>query len=535
MPRSPEAPKPRSPEAPKPRSPEAPKPRGPLAGLCHVSADHPLSPMIELSATGVARQHHRRLNSNTNTMEIDMSEPTPQTGSTSRNPADGSVIESYPFQTLDEIEQTLKSGADAYAEWRRTPIQERVACYHRLAGTLRERSEPLARLITQEMGRTLTLSRFEVEKCAATVEWLAEHGPTILADEPAPVEGEHVYVSFLPIGTILGVMPWNLPIWQAIRAAGPIMLSGNGFLLKHATNVMGCAYALQEIFEASGFPKGLFANLHTDNDTVARVIEDPRIAAVTVTGSVRAGSAVASTAARVIKKSVLELGGSDPFIVLADADVEAAVRAAVQSRYENAGQVCLAAKRIILERPIAERFQTAFVDAVAALKVGDPMDEETFLGPIARGDLRDGIHDQVERSIGSGAKLLLGGRKMAGSGYYYEPTVLADVKPGMAAFDEEVFGPVGVLIVAEDLEDAIRLANTSEYGLSGNIWTADVEQACAMAQRMDTGGVFINGYTASNVRVPVGGVKQSGYGRELSHFGLREFTNAQTVWVKQLN
>ncbi|USI73917.1 NAD-dependent succinate-semialdehyde dehydrogenase [Sphingomonas morindae] len=454
-------------------------------------------------------------------------------GAISRNPADGSLISNYPFQTADEIEQTLQGCASAYAAWRATPIDERAARYRRLAETLRDRSETLAKLVTAEMGRTITLARFEVEKCASTIEWIAEHGPAILADEPAQVEGDEVYVSFLPIGTVLGVMPWNLPIWQAIRAAGPIMLSGNGFLLKHATNVMGCAYALEEVFEASGFPRGLFANLNADNDTVARVIKDPRIAAVTVTGSVRAGSAVASTAARVIKKSVLELGGADPFIVLADADLEGAVKAAVQSRFENAGQVCLAAKRIILERPIAQRFQDAFVQRAAALKVGDPMDESTFLGPIARADLRDGVHDQVARSVLAGAKLLLGGRKIDGPGFFYEPTVLGDVRPGMAAFDEEVFGPVGALIVAEDAEDAIRLANMSDYGLSGNIWTADIEKARAMARRLETGGAFINGFTASNVRVPVGGVKQSGFGRELSHFGLREFTNAQTVWVKK--
>ncbi|UIN35035.1 NAD-dependent succinate-semialdehyde dehydrogenase [Methylobacterium oryzae] len=456
----------------------------------------------------------------------------PARGATSRNPADGSLIATYPFQTAEAIESTLAGCAAAYATWRATPMEERVACYGRLAATLRARAEPLARLITAEMGRTLALARYEVEKCAATIEWFAEHGPAVLADEPAPVDGDNVYVSFLPIGTVLGVMPWNLPLWQAIRAAGPILLSGNGFLLKHATNVMGCAFALQEVYEASAFPKGLFANLNTDNDTVARVIEDPRIAAVSVTGSVRAGSAVAATAARVIKKSVLELGGADPFIVLVDADLDGAVKAAVQSRYENAGQVCLAAKRIILERPIAEEFTRKFVDAAAALKVGDPMHEATFVGPIARGDLRDGIHDQVERSIKAGARLLLGGHKMNGPGYFYEPTVLADVRPGMAAFDEEIFGPVGALVVAEDVEDAIRLANASEYGLSGNVWTADVGKAQAMARRLETGGVFVNGFTASNARVPVGGVKKSGFGRELSHFGLREFTNAQTVWVK---
>ena len=460
------------------------------------------------------------------------SKPSAATAAISRNPATGELIETYPFQTAAEVEQTLASCAAAYTTWRRVGLAERLACYGRLAATLRDRSEPLARLITAEMGRTITLARYEVEKCAGAIEWFAEHGPAILADEPAAVDGDQVYVSFLPIGTVLGVMPWNLPLWQAIRAAGPILLSGNGFLLKHATNVMGCAYALQDAYEASGFPEGIFANLNTDNDTVARVIEDPRIAAVTVTGSVRAGSAVAATAARVIKKSVLELGGADPFIVLADADLDGAVRAAVQSRYENAGQVCLAAKRIILERPIAEAFTRKFVAAAGALKLGDPMDEATFVGPIARGDLRDGIHDQVERSIAKGAKLLLGGRKVDAPGYFYEPTVLADVRPGMAAFDEEIFGPVGALIVADDVEDAIVLANHSEYGLSGNIWTRDVSKARAMAQRLETGGVFINGYTASNPRVPVGGVKKSGYGRELSHFGLREFTNAQTVWVK---
>lgn len=457
------------------------------------------------------------------------------THAVSRNPANGELIKTYPFQSSDEVENTLAANAIAARQWRNTSMAERVKSYGRLAVTLRERSESLAMLATSEMGKTLKSARAEVEKCAAAVEWFAEHGPAILADEPAPVEGEdQVYVSFLPIGTVLAVMPWNFPYWQAMRAAGPIMLSGNGFILKHAPNVLGCAFALQEAYEASGFPKNLFINLVAGNDEVARVIEDPRVAAVTVTGSLRAGSAVASIAGKAAKRSLLELGGADPFIVLADADLDRAVETGIEARFQNAGQVCLAAKRFIIERPIADEFTRKYVSAAAKVKAGDPLDASTTIGPIARGDLRDGVHDQVVRSIASGAKLLLGGKKMDGPGFFYEPTVLADVKPGMAAFDEEVFGPVAAITVAEDLEDAIRLANASEFGLSGNLWTSDTRKAMEIARRLETGGVFVNGYTASNPRIPVGGVKKSGYGRELSHFGMREFVNAQGVWIKTL-
>jgi succinate-semialdehyde dehydrogenase len=452
----------------------------------------------------------------------------------SRNPATGAIIKTYPFQTPDEVELLLSETVAAFRTWRDTPMAERVRCYTRLAATLRARMEPLARLATSEMGKTIVAARAEVEKAAATLEWLAANGPAILADEPAPVDGpDRVHVSFLPIGTVLAVMPWNLPYWQVIRAAGPIMLSGNGFLLKHAPNVMGCAYALQDAFEASGFPKNLLANLNADNETTAKVLEDRRIAAVTLTGSERAGSAVAATAGKALKKSLLELGGADPFIVLADADIDRAVKAGIESRFANAGQVCLAAKRFILERPIADAFVRKFVKAAAALKVGNPMDETITFGPIARGDLRDGIHGQVERTVAAGAKLLLGGKKIDGPGFFYEATILADVKPGMAAFDEEIFGPVAAITIADDVEDAIRLANMSDYGLSGNLWTRDTAKAIEIARRLETGGVFINGYTASNPRTPVGGVKKSGYGRELSHFGLREFVNAQGVWVSE--
>ncbi|MEN4891364.1 NAD-dependent succinate-semialdehyde dehydrogenase [Erwinia billingiae] len=453
----------------------------------------------------------------------------------SRNPANAELIASYAYQTADEVETLLEQNAAAFRIWRATPLRERVAAYRRLAEILRERSSALAALITAEMGKTFTAARAEVEKCAATIDWIAENGPAVLADEPVSVDNEDkVYVSYLPVGSILAVMPWNFPLWQVIRASGPIMLSGNGFILKHAPNVMGSAYALQSAYESAGFPAGLFTNLVTDNETVARVIEDDRVAAVTLTGSMRAGSAVAAIAGKALKKSLLELGGSDAFIVLADADIDLAVRAAVEARFQNAGQVCLAAKRFILEKPIAEAFTTKFIAAVNQLRVGDPMDPQTNVGPMARSDLRDELHNQVERTLAAGATLLLGGQKLEGDGNFYAPTVLGNVTPGMAAFDEETFGPVAAITVAENAEHAILLANTSDYGLGGNLWTSDVSRAQRLARRMETGGVFVNGFSATNARIPVGGVKKSGYGRELSHFGLREFTNAQAVWAKEL-
>lgn len=454
----------------------------------------------------------------------------------SRNPATGELVATYAFQTPDEVERMLEANAAAYRLWCATPMTERVAAYRRLSATLRDRSEALAALITAEMGKTLAAARAEVEKCAATIDWIAEHGPAILADEPAPVEGDdQVYVSFLPIGSILAVMPWNFPLWQVIRAAAPIMLSGNGFILKHAPNVMGSAYALQDVYEAAGFPVGLFANLNADNETVAHVIEDPRVAAVTLTGSMRAGAAVASIAGKALKKSLLELGGADAFIVLADANIDLAVKAAIEARFQNAGQVCLAAKRFIVERPIAEEFTRKFVAAARQIKVGDPLDPSTTMGPMARADLRDELHRQVQRTLDAGATLLLGGKKIEGIGNFYEPTVLANVAPGMAVFDEETFGPVAPITIADDVEQAIELANASDYGLGGSLWTGDVARAQRIARRLETGGVFINGFSASNPRIPVGGVKKSGYGRELSHFGLREFTNAQAVWAKTVD
>ena len=462
-------------------------------------------------------------------------QPAPSLEAASRNPATGTLIERFPFQTANEIQELLGAVQGASETWRNVPVLQRAAIYSRFSDALLLRKDLIAPVITAEMGKILRDSVAEIEKCAATAQWFAEHGPGLLADEPVEMEGQDmVYVSYLPIGTVLGIMPWNFPLWQAVRACVPIMLSGNGFILKPAPNTMRCAYLLQEVWETAGLPKGLFCVLNTGNDGIRSVLEDRRVAGVSLTGSMAAGSAVAAQAGRLIKRSLLELGGSDPFIVLADADIEKAVAAGVLARFNNTGQVCLNAKRFILERPIAAEFTDRFVEAVRQLKVGDPLDEATTQGPLARSDLRDGVHDQVTRSVAAGARLLLGGNKVDGVGYFYEPTVLAGVEPGMAAFDEEIFGPVAALTVARDAEHAIELANCSDYGLSGNLWTSDLDRATSIARRLETGGVFVNGFTASNPRIPVGGVKNSGYGRELSHFGLREFTNAQSVWVKRV-
>lgn len=449
----------------------------------------------------------------------------------SLNPADGKEIKRYPFESEAQLENSLTRVQKAFEHWKDVSPQNRAAILVKMAEALRAQVEPLARMEAIEMGKPITQGRAEVEKCALLCEWYAEHGPKMLEPEPTSVENNKAFIAYRPLGAVLAVMPWNFPLWQIMRGAVPIILSGNPYVLKHAPNVMGCAYLLQKAWVDAGLPDGVFEVLNVTPAGVSKAIKDPRITTVAVTGSVGAGSAIASQAGAALKKCVLELGGSDPFIVLADADIDEAVKAATIGRFQNAGQICIAAKRIIVEQSVAKEFEDKYVAAVAALKIGDPLDDETYIGPMARYDLRDELDGQVQATVREGARLLLGGKKIEGAGNFYEPTILADVKQGMTSFVQEVFGPVASLIVAKDAAHAIELANDSEFGLAGSLWTGDSEKAKALAAQLVTGGVFINGYTASDPRVPIGGVKKSGFGRELSHFGLHEFCNAQTVWL----
>jgi succinate-semialdehyde dehydrogenase/glutarate-semialdehyde dehydrogenase len=371
----------------------------------------------------------------------------------------------------------------------------------------------------------------EVEKCAWTAAWIADNAARLLADEPIESTATHSYVRYQPLGVVLAVMPWNFPFWQAFRAGLPALAAGNVMLLKHASNVPQAALAIEEVFREAGVPEGVFQTLLIGPATVERIVSDRRVAGVTLTGSEAAGAQVAATAGKALKKSVLELGGSDPFIVLADADVATAATVACRARNQNNGQSCIAAKRFIVVEDVADDFEKRFVSAVGALKVGDPMDRGNQVGPLARADLIDALERQVRESVGMGAKVLTGGKRLAGSGNYYEPTVLGGVRADMPVFREETFGPVAALIRVKDAEEALAVANDSDFGLGSCIWTADVDAARRMAERVEAGMVFINGMVASDARLPFGGVKRSGYGKELSEIGIREFTNAQTVWV----
>lgn len=448
----------------------------------------------------------------------------------SLNPTTGEEIARYPFQNDADIEASLQRSATALSEWRLSSMETRVAVLRKLAETLRERCQELAEMMTLEMGKPIAQARGEVNKCAQVCDWYAEHGPAVLAAQPTQVENQQAWQEFRPLGIILAVMPWNFPYWQVLRGAAGMLLAGNTYILKHAPNVMGCATLMRDVMDSVGFPAGTFELLNVDNDGVSTLIKDPRVAAVAVTGSVRAGAAIATQAGAALKKTVLELGGSDPFIVLADANLDEAVKAAVVGRYQNTGQVCMAAKRFIIEASIAEEFEARFTAAVKALKMGDPLDEANYLGPMARYDLRDELHNQVQESLQQGARLVCGAEKVEGVGNYYVPTILADVTESMTVFRQEIFGPVAALITAKDADHALELANNSEFGLSATVWTADEAVADHFAATLETGAVFINGYGASDPRVTIGGVKKSGYGRELNHFGLHEFCNIQTVW-----
>lgn len=450
----------------------------------------------------------------------------------SRNPATGEIIARYPFASSAEVSEALALTDSAFQQWRHSAMSDRVVLLQNIAGGLRQQSRALADMMTREMGKPVDQGLAEVEKSARLCEWYAEQGPAFLKREPTLVAGNKAFVDYLPLGPVLSVMPWNFPVWQVLRGAIPIILAGNSYLLKPAPNVMGCALLLQDILTNAGVPQGLFTVVNADNDGVAQAIGDKRIAAVTVTGSVRAGAAIAALSGAAIKKCVLELGGSDAFIVLADADIDAAVKGAIDGRFMNSGQICIAAKRIIVEAAVFEQFREKFVSAVEAMKIGDPRESGTWIGPMARFDLRDEMDAQVQATLKEGATLLLGGHALPGEGNWYAPTVLSDVKPGMTSFTQELFGPVASLIVADDAAHAVAMANDSEFGLGGSLWSRDLAKAQQLASQIETGGMFINSPSFSDPRVPIGGVKKSGFGRELSHFGLREFTNIQTVWIE---
>ncbi|MCU1736007.1 MULTISPECIES: aldehyde dehydrogenase family protein [unclassified Pseudomonas] len=447
------------------------------------------------------------------------------------NPANGEQIGHYPFESDSSLDAALSRATAGFSLWRRTPLEQRSQALIALAQALRDNATKMAEMITREMGKPVAQARGEIEKCAQLCVWYAENGPAMLSAEPTQVEGGKARIEYRPLGPILAVMPWNFPIWQVLRGAVPTLLAGNTFVLKHAPNVMGSAYLLLDAFKRAGFPEGVFEVINVTPDGVSRAIADPRIAAITLTGSVRAGMAIGAQAGAALKKCVLELGGSDPFIVLNDADLDEAVKAAVIGRYQNTGQVCAAAKRLIIEQGVVEAFTQKFVEATRRLVIGDPLAADTYIGPMARFDLRDELDQQVRDTLAQGATLLLGGKKAEGPGNFYEPTVLADVTDQMTSFKQELFGPVASIITARDAAHALELANDSEFGLTATVYTADLELAGKFADELETGGVFINGYSASDPRVSFGGVKKSGFGRELSHFGVREFCNAQTVWL----
>jgi succinate-semialdehyde dehydrogenase/glutarate-semialdehyde dehydrogenase len=451
---------------------------------------------------------------------------------TTVNPATGTELETYPLLDDDGVEAALARAAAAFERHRRTPFEERGEKLRLVAG-LRERDRRAhAELMTREMGKPVAQAMAEAEKCAWVCRYYADHAAAFLGDEERGTEAGKSLVAYEPLGPVLAVMPWNFPYWQVFRFAAPAVMAGNVGLLKHARNVLGCGEALATLFREAGFEEGVFQHLPVETDAVEGILRDDRVKAATLTGSEGAGRAVATTAGDVLKKTVLELGGSDAFVVLADADLDAAVRVGVTARVQNNGESCIAAKRFILEEPIAEAFTARFVQAMEALRVGDPMDEATDVGPLARKDLRDEVHDQVRRAVEDGATLLCGGAIPDGPGFFYPPTVLGGVREGSVAFAEEIFGPVAALVVAGDADDAVRLANASRFGLGGAVWTRDRTKGEALARRLECGSAFVNAMVRSHPGLPFGGVKASGYGRELGREGLREFVNVKTLWIE---
>lgn len=449
------------------------------------------------------------------------------------NPATGKETGKYEIHTEEQVNQALQLAHETFGVWRKKAIEERGEVLIKIAAELRKQKEQLAILATTEMGKPIQQSRDEVEKCAVTFEFYAKQAARFLADEIVQTDAVKSYVAFRPLGVVFAIMPWNFPYWQVFRAMGPAIIAGNTMVLKHASNVYGCALAIEKVVKDAGAPAGLFQTLVLPSSRVEKVIDNPVISAVSLTGSTAAGSKVAEAAGRNLKKLVLELGGSDAYVILEDADMERAVNIAVNGRLVNSGQSCVAAKRFVPVKGIAKEFERQLTERMKAATYGDPMDGNNKIGPMARADLRDQLHEQVQKSIAAGAQLLCGGFIPEGPGAYYPPTVLTNVKKGMPAYDEELFGPVASIIEAEDTSDALRIANDSIYGLGGCILSQNRELAEKLAkEEMEAGMCFVNEFVHSDPHLPFGGIKHSGYGRELGSFGIREFVNIKTVFIK---
>jgi succinate-semialdehyde dehydrogenase / glutarate-semialdehyde dehydrogenase len=452
---------------------------------------------------------------------------------TSINPVDESIIEVYSEHTPEEINAIIDSVTEAWKDWCLTSFPSRAGFMKQLAGLLRSDAERYAQLITLEMGKPVVQSRAEVEKCASVCDYFADHAEEFLGKEDIPTEASSSYISFRPLGIVLAVMPWNFPFWQVFRFAAPALMAGNAALLKHASNVTGTALAIETLFREAGFPGNVFRVLKVSGKKASTVIEHPEVKAVTLTGSVGAGKAVASKAGGMLKKSVMELGGSDPYVILEDADLDTAVPVCVNSRLINSGQSCIAAKRFIVVKPLRKQFEDMFTALMATKKMGDPRLDETDVGPQALTSLRDDLNAQVTRSIHMGARCLLGGKVSERTGAWYPPTVLTDVSAGMPAYEEEIFGPVAAIIEAQGEADAIRIANDTSFGLGAAVFTKDINKGRKIAEEsLRAGCCFVNDFVKSDPRLPFGGIGDSGYGRELSYIGIREFTNIKTIYIK---
>ena len=447
------------------------------------------------------------------------------------NPATGEELKTFDALSEEEIDSKLQLAADTFREYRKTSFAERSGWLTRAAEILEEEAEELGRIMTLEMGKTLASAIGEANKCVRGCRYYAENAEGMLADEQIELEGARTFVRYQPIGPVLAIMPWNFPFWQVFRFAAPALMAGNVGLLKHASNVPQCALAIEDIIHRAGFPEGAFQTLLISSSQVQAVIDDPRVRAATLTGSEPAGRQVASEAGGNIKKTVLELGGSDPFIVMPSADLDQAISAAVTSRTLNNGQSCINAKRIIVHEELADEFERRYVDGMAALRVGDPMDENTDMGPLATPQILEDVTGQVEKSIEAGAKVLTGGKPGDGPGNFYPPTVLTEIPEDSPAYREEIFGPVASLFRVRGIDEAISLANDSDFGLSSSAWTNDPDEQERFVNEIEAGMTYVNRMTESTPEVPFGGAKNSGYGRELSHFGIHEFMNPKTVWV----